>query len=60
MDSVALLERSSVVDSWTTAASVGATPPRRPEDADVDLPVGDNMALTSPAGSCPPRTAAPP
>ncbi|MGW7328157.1 ATP-binding protein, partial [Streptomyces sp. NPDC054840] len=45
MDSVALLERTSEVDSWTTAASVGATPPRRPEDADVDLPIGDHMAL---------------
>ncbi|MCJ1675862.1 sensor histidine kinase KdpD [Streptomyces sp. APSN-46.1] len=45
MDSVALLERTSEVDSWTTAASVGATPVSRPEDADVDLPIGDTMAL---------------
>ncbi|MDX3751833.1 sensor histidine kinase KdpD [Streptomyces sp. AK08-02] len=46
MDSVALLERASDVDPWTCAGSVG---PRqavaRPEDADVDLPVGDHMAL---------------
>ncbi|MDX2544565.1 sensor histidine kinase KdpD [Streptomyces sp. WI04-05B] len=46
MDSVALLERASDVDPWTCAGSVG---PRqavaRPEDADVDMPVGDHMAL---------------
>ncbi|CAM5321327.1 sensor histidine kinase [Streptomyces avidinii] len=45
MQSVALLERTSEVDPWTTAASVGTSPVGRPEDADVDLPMGDNMAL---------------
>ncbi|WFB06997.1 sensor histidine kinase KdpD [Streptomyces sp. LX-29] len=49
MDSVALLERASDVDPWTCAGAVGATdgapPPVRPEDADVDMPVGENMAL---------------
>lgn len=46
MESVALLERESDVAPWTCAGSVG---PRqvvdRPEDADVDMPVGDHMAL---------------
>ncbi|MDX3611733.1 MULTISPECIES: sensor histidine kinase [Streptomyces] len=46
MESVALLERASDVDPWTCAGSVG---PRqvvdRPEAADVDMPVGDHMAL---------------
>ncbi|MEU9082891.1 sensor histidine kinase KdpD [Streptomyces sp. NPDC048357] len=45
MQSVALLERSSDVDPWTTASAVGTSPVSRPEDADVDLPIGDNMAL---------------
>ncbi|TVL92741.1 sensor histidine kinase KdpD [Streptomyces sp. SAJ15] len=49
MDSVALLERASDVDPWTCAGAVGATdgapPPVRPEDADVDMPVGEKMAL---------------
>ncbi|MCY0953696.1 DUF4118 domain-containing protein [Streptomyces sp. H27-S2] len=44
MQSVALLERTSDVDPWTTAASVGTSPVARPEDADVDLPIGDDMA----------------
>ncbi|MFG2550073.1 ATP-binding protein [Streptomyces sp. NPDC048581] len=46
MESVALLERESEVAPWTCAGSVG---PRaaveRPEAADVDVPVGDHMAL---------------
>ncbi|MFD5080042.1 ATP-binding protein [Streptomyces sp. NPDC058371] len=46
MESAALLERTSEVDPWTCAGSVG---PRqrvgRPEDADVDVPVGAHMAL---------------
>ncbi|MGX1672576.1 ATP-binding protein [Streptomyces sp. NPDC055400] len=46
MESVALLERTSDVDPWTCAGSIG---PRavleRPEDADVDMPVGDHMTL---------------
>ncbi|MBO1335655.1 sensor histidine kinase KdpD [Streptomyces sp. VRA16 Mangrove soil] len=46
MESVALLEREGDTEPWTCAGSVG---PRavvaRPEDADVDMPVGDHMAL---------------
>ncbi|MGK5632380.1 DUF4118 domain-containing protein [Streptomyces sp. URMC 123] len=46
MESVALLERASDVDPWTCAAAAGdARPITRPEDADVDMPVGDRMAL---------------
>ncbi|WP_432075050.1 ATP-binding protein [Streptomyces wuyuanensis] len=45
MESVALLERLSDVDPWTCAGSVGPRPVDRPEDADVDMPVGENMAL---------------
>ncbi|MFF8847406.1 DUF4118 domain-containing protein [Streptomyces sp. NPDC015127] len=45
MDSVALLERTSDVEPWTCACSVGARPVSRPEGADVDMPVGDHMAL---------------
>ncbi|AXE80702.1 sensor histidine kinase [Streptomyces atratus] len=45
MESVALLERQSDVDPWTCAGSVGPSPVARPEDADVDMPVGDHMAL---------------
>ncbi|MFF4159053.1 ATP-binding protein [Streptomyces sp. NPDC001678] len=48
MESVALLERASEVDPWTCASSVvtnSGKPLLRPEDADVDMPVGDNMAL---------------
>ncbi|MFF2197978.1 ATP-binding protein, partial [Streptomyces sp. NPDC058157] len=45
MDSVALLERGTDVDPWTTAGSTGRTPATRPEDADVDMPIGENMAL---------------
>ncbi|WP_240797269.1 DUF4118 domain-containing protein [Streptomyces sp. F001] len=45
MESVALLERESDVDPWTCAGSVGLRPCQSPEDADVDMPVGDHMAL---------------
>ncbi|MFI7097156.1 DUF4118 domain-containing protein [Streptomyces lydicus] len=49
MDTVALLERSSDIDPWTCAGRVGgpngSRPLLRPEDADVDMPVGDHMAL---------------
>ncbi|MEV0918914.1 ATP-binding protein [Streptomyces sp. NPDC049967] len=45
MESVALLERQSDVDPWTCAGSVGPGPVARPEEADVDMPVGDHMAL---------------
>ncbi|SOE31055.1 sensor histidine kinase [Streptomyces sp. OK228] len=45
MEAVALLERAGDVDPWTCAGSVGPRSPKRPEDADVDMPVGDHMAL---------------
>ncbi|MFI1103620.1 ATP-binding protein [Streptomyces melanogenes] len=45
MESVALLERAGDVEPWTCAGSVGPHPVARPEDADVDMPVGDHMAL---------------
>ncbi|MGR3938989.1 ATP-binding protein, partial [Streptomyces sp. BRA346] len=46
MDSVALFERESEREPWTCAGSVGeARPLQRPEDADVDMPVGDHMVL---------------
>ncbi|MPY57545.1 sensor histidine kinase [Streptomyces spongiae] len=45
MESVALLERQSDVDPWTCAGSVGPRPCLSPEDADVDVPAGDHMAL---------------
>ncbi|MFE3415821.1 ATP-binding protein [Streptomyces mirabilis] len=45
MESVALLERAGDVDPWTCAGSVGPRSPKRPEDAEVDMPVGDHMAL---------------
>ncbi|MFD7323339.1 ATP-binding protein [Streptomyces sp. NPDC059875] len=45
MESVALLERVSDVEPWTCAASVGSRPVARPEDADVDMPVGEHLAL---------------
>ncbi|OIJ67329.1 sensor histidine kinase [Streptomyces mangrovisoli] len=46
MESVALLERAGDMAPWTCAGRVGpAQPVARPEDADVDVPVGDHMAL---------------
>ncbi|GAA3775553.1 sensor histidine kinase KdpD [Streptomyces chiangmaiensis] len=45
MESVALLERESDVAPWTCAGSVGPRSAECPEDADVDMPVGDHMAL---------------
>ncbi|MFJ3505105.1 DUF4118 domain-containing protein [Streptomyces sp. NPDC090135] len=45
MESVALLEREDEVEPWTPAASVGPHPATRPEEADVDMPVGDRLAL---------------
>ncbi|WOX21624.1 sensor histidine kinase KdpD [Streptomyces solicathayae] len=45
MDSVALLERAGDVDPWVRAGSVGPHPAERPEDADVDMPVDDHLAL---------------
>ncbi|MDI3386315.1 DUF4118 domain-containing protein [Streptomyces sp. B-S-A8] len=51
MDSVALLERAGDRDPWTCAGSVGPTVLDRPDDADVDMPVGGSnghmvLALT--------------
>ncbi|MDQ8703542.1 DUF4118 domain-containing protein [Streptomyces sp. LHD-70] len=51
MESVALLERAGDRDPWTCAGSVGRTELDRPEDADVDMPVGGSnghmmLALT--------------
>ncbi|WP_037642790.1 DUF4118 domain-containing protein, partial [Streptomyces bicolor] len=46
MESAALLERAGDVDPWTCAGRVGlGSELVRPEDADVDVPVGDHMAL---------------
>ncbi|WP_405722142.1 sensor histidine kinase KdpD [Streptomyces sp. NBC_01537] len=45
MDSVAFLERESEHDNWSCAASVGAAPCGRPEDADVEVPVNDRLSL---------------
>ncbi|GAB2909190.1 sensor histidine kinase [Streptomyces heilongjiangensis] len=46
MESVALLERENDVAPWTCAGRVGAAQlVERPENADVDMPVGDHMAL---------------
>ena len=45
MESVALLERADEVAPWTCAGRVGPAPAVRPEEADVDMPVGDHMAL---------------
>ncbi|MEU2060111.1 sensor histidine kinase KdpD [Streptomyces sp. NPDC013455] len=45
MESVALLERESDVAPWTCAGSVGPRPCAAPDEADVDVPVGDHMAL---------------
>ncbi|MEU3407807.1 sensor histidine kinase KdpD [Streptomyces sp. NPDC006670] len=45
MESVALLERGTDVDPWTCAGSTGRDPVGRPEDADVDMPIGENMSL---------------
>jgi len=46
MESVALLERAGETNPWTCAGSVGPQPAEIPEDADVDVPVGDHMALS--------------
>ncbi|WP_042414621.1 sensor histidine kinase [Streptacidiphilus anmyonensis] len=45
MESVALLERTDEFTPWRTAGSLGPDPVSRPEDADVDVPVGDHLAL---------------
>ncbi|MFF9159979.1 DUF4118 domain-containing protein [Streptomyces longwoodensis] len=46
MESVALLERTAETAPWTCAGSVGPRPAETPDDADVDVPVGDHMALS--------------
>ncbi|MGW0212330.1 DUF4118 domain-containing protein, partial [Streptomyces sp. NPDC003233] len=46
MESVALLERTGETEPWTCAGSVGPQPAAVPEDADVDVPVGDHMVLS--------------
>ncbi|MEU2776297.1 DUF4118 domain-containing protein, partial [Streptomyces sp. NPDC007162] len=46
MESAALLERTDDTAPWTCAGSVGPRPAGFPEDADVDVPVGDHMALS--------------
>ncbi|AWT45975.1 MULTISPECIES: DUF4118 domain-containing protein [Streptomyces] len=46
MESAALLERESDVAPWTCAGRAGpGRSPERPEQADVDVPAGDHMAL---------------
>ena len=45
MESVTLLERSQDFGPWNCAGAVGPHPVSRPEDADVDVPVGDRLAL---------------
>ncbi|WP_431683354.1 ATP-binding protein [Kitasatospora sp. KL5] len=45
MESVALLERAGDHGPWQTRAAVGHRPAGRPEDAAVDVPVGDRLAL---------------
>ncbi|GHE71477.1 sensor histidine kinase [Streptomyces spiralis] len=46
MESAALLERTGETAPWTCAGSVGPRPAGMPEEADVDVPVGDHMALS--------------
>ena len=43
MESVTLLERQS--GAWAPAGVSGERPVARPEDADVEMPVGDNLVL---------------
>ncbi|MER7936961.1 ATP-binding protein, partial [Streptomyces sp. NPDC094471] len=46
MESAALLERAGDVEPWSCAGRAGVGPAlARPEDADVDVPIGDHMAL---------------
>ncbi|MGK4583270.1 ATP-binding protein [Kitasatospora sp. HPMI-4] len=44
-DSAALLERSGEHSPWRIAASAGQRAPERPEDGDVDVPVGTELSL---------------
>ncbi|TNM29956.1 ATP-binding protein [Streptomyces sedi] len=45
-ESVALWEREGTRGRFTLVASGGGDQPERPEDADVDVPVGERLALT--------------
>ncbi|MCX5424212.1 sensor histidine kinase KdpD [Streptomyces sp. NBC_00078] len=46
MESAALLERAGDRDPWTCAGRAGPGPSvQRPDEADVEVPVGDHMAL---------------
>ncbi|MEU9574068.1 ATP-binding protein [Streptomyces massasporeus] len=46
MESAALLERAGDIEPWTCAGRAGrGRPVERPDQADVDIPVGDHMAL---------------
>ncbi|MFE7593879.1 ATP-binding protein [Kitasatospora sp. NPDC057512] len=44
-ESAALLERPDPLSAWAPVAAAGPRPPERPEEADVDVPVGDSLAL---------------
>ncbi|MEV4614486.1 sensor histidine kinase KdpD [Kitasatospora sp. NPDC049258] len=44
-ESAALLERPDEHASWQVTAVSGVDPPERPERADVDVPVGERLAL---------------
>ncbi|MFE7531874.1 ATP-binding protein [Kitasatospora sp. NPDC057542] len=44
-ESAALLERPGPLAAWVPVAAAGPRPPERPEEADVDVPVGDSLAL---------------
>ncbi|MFD4398983.1 ATP-binding protein [Kitasatospora sp. NPDC058397] len=44
-ESAALLERPEPLGAWVPVATAGPRPPERPEEADVDVPVGDSLAL---------------
>ncbi|MFJ5707068.1 DUF4118 domain-containing protein [Streptomyces sp. NPDC093105] len=45
MESVALLERGEDTEPWSCVTAVGHPTIGRPEDADVDMPVGDHLTL---------------
>ncbi|MEU4120487.1 sensor histidine kinase KdpD [Kitasatospora sp. NPDC028055] len=44
-ESAALLERPEPTGGWVPVATAGPHPPGRPEEADVDVPVGESLAL---------------
>ncbi|MFF7988165.1 ATP-binding protein [Kitasatospora xanthocidica] len=44
-ESAALLERPDPLGPWVPVATAGPRPPERPEEADVDVPVGESLAL---------------